>query len=54
VWSVADLGEQARIPRTDAEKRLRREEAYRDLAGGVGRLIAEFSKTPDPVLRGCR
>jgi protein-tyrosine-phosphatase len=54
IWAVADVGEQARVPRTDAEKRLRREEAYREIAGGVGRLIAEFCEAPGSAVKGGR
>src|SRR5947208_300712 len=54
VWSIADLGEQGSVPRDEAEKRLRREEAYRDIAERISRLIAEFSPAPDAAVTGGR
>jgi protein-tyrosine-phosphatase len=43
IWSVADIGEPGRIPRTDAEREIYREEAYREIVKNVDRLVSDIS-----------
>jgi protein-tyrosine-phosphatase len=43
IWSVADIGEQGRIARTEPEKSLCREAAYQEIAEGVSQLISDIS-----------
>jgi protein-tyrosine-phosphatase len=42
VWSVADLGEPGRISDVESERRLYREEAYRQIVRNVDRLISDL------------
>lgn len=39
IWSVADIGEPGRIPNTESERELYREEAYQEIVKNVDRLI---------------
>lgn len=43
IWSVADIGEPGRIPNTESERELYREEAYQEIVKNVDRLIASIS-----------
>ena len=43
IWSVADIGEPGRISDVESERRLYREEAYREIAENVDRLISAVS-----------
>jgi protein-tyrosine-phosphatase len=43
IWSVADIGEPGRIPDDDLEREIYREEAYREIAENVDRLISAIS-----------
>jgi protein-tyrosine-phosphatase len=38
IWSVADIGEPGRIPNTEPERELYREEAYQEIVKNVDRL----------------
>ena len=42
IWSVADLGEPGRISDVESERRLYREEAYREIVRNVDRLISDL------------
>ena len=42
IWSVADIGEPGRISDAESERRLYREEAYREIVGNVDRLISDL------------
>jgi protein-tyrosine-phosphatase len=43
IWSVADIGEPDRIPDTESERELYREEAYQEIVKNVDRLISSTS-----------
>jgi protein-tyrosine-phosphatase len=43
IWAVADIGELGRIPATESERELYREEAYWEIAGNVDRLVASLA-----------
>ena len=43
IWSVADIGEQGRVARTEDGKARYREEAYLQIVDGVGQLVTELS-----------
>ena len=43
IWSVADVGEPGRIVHAKSEEPLYREEAYREIAKNVDRLVSEIS-----------
>ncbi|HYY17505.1 MAG TPA: hypothetical protein VE864_01600 [Streptosporangiaceae bacterium] len=43
IWSVADIGEPGRISDVESERRFYREEAYREIAENVDRLISAVS-----------
>jgi protein-tyrosine-phosphatase len=43
IWSVADIGEPGRFAHTEPGKNLYREEAFQEIAEGIGQLISEFS-----------
>jgi protein-tyrosine-phosphatase len=43
IWSVADVGEPGRISGVESERRLYREEAYREIVGNIDRLISGIS-----------
>jgi protein-tyrosine-phosphatase len=45
VWSVADIGEPGRIPDTEAEAQLYREEACQEIVGNVDRLVADVLRS---------
>jgi len=45
VWSVADIGEPGRIPDSEPEAQLYREEAYREIVGNVERLVSDFRRS---------
>jgi protein-tyrosine-phosphatase len=42
IWSVADIGEPGRIPTTESERDLYREEAYWEIVKNVDRLILDI------------
>ena len=41
IWSVADVGEPGRIPTTDAQRELYREEAYQEITRNVDLMITK-------------
>jgi protein-tyrosine-phosphatase len=41
IWSVADIGEPGRVPNTESERELYREEAYQEIVKNVGRLVSD-------------
>jgi protein-tyrosine-phosphatase len=41
IWSVADIGEPARIPNNESERELYREEAYQEIVKNVDRLLSD-------------
>jgi protein-tyrosine-phosphatase len=43
VWSVADIGEPGRVPRSESERERYREEAYQEIANNVDRLISDVA-----------
>ena len=43
IWSVTDIGEPGRIPRTDSEREIYREEAYQEIVKDIDRLISDMS-----------
>lgn len=43
VWSVADIGEPGRIPNSDSERQLYREEAFREIVKSVNQLMSDIS-----------
>jgi protein-tyrosine-phosphatase len=43
IWSVADIGEPGRIPVTESDKGIYREEVYDEIAKNVDRLISDIS-----------
>jgi hypothetical protein len=43
IWSVADIGEPGRIPNTESERELYREEAYQEIVKNVDQLISGIS-----------
>jgi hypothetical protein len=42
IWSVADIGEPGRIPATESERELYREEAYLEITGNVDQLVSSL------------
>ena len=45
IWSVADIGEPGRLPGTELEREIYREEAYQEIVKNVDRLISRISPT---------
>jgi protein-tyrosine-phosphatase len=43
VWSVADIGEPGRIARTETEKVLYRQQAYREIVAATSQLVSEIA-----------
>jgi protein-tyrosine-phosphatase len=44
IWSVADIGEPGRIPATESEMELYKEEAYQEIVANIDRLISSASR----------
>ena len=42
IWSVADVGEPGRIVRDESLRQLYRQDAYKEIADNVDRLVSEF------------
>jgi protein-tyrosine-phosphatase len=42
IWSIADIGEPGRIPSTESETALFREEAYQEIVKNVDQLISDI------------
>jgi protein-tyrosine-phosphatase len=42
IWSVADIGEPGRIPESESERLLYREDAYQEIVQNVDRLISDI------------
>jgi protein-tyrosine-phosphatase len=45
IWSVADVGEPGRIAYVESEEQIYREEAFREIAGNVDRLVSDIFST---------
>jgi len=48
IWSVADLGERGRVPTTESERELFREEAYWEIARNVDQLVSSLAAVTEP------
>jgi protein-tyrosine-phosphatase len=46
IWSVADVGEPGRIANAESEEQIYREEAFREIAGNVDRLVSDILPGP--------
>jgi hypothetical protein len=42
IWSVADIGEPGRIPNSESERKIYREEAYQEIVRNVDRMISDI------------